>query len=487
VIRDAVFSDLRATGPLIYSLENPSLSLPPPASVSDRVLRFNSRFESGNLDRAYHLAPDAYHLFLEPDANKGGSCQWFYFEASNVRRDTRYTFAISGFHKAHGAFANGGKVFWYSDRQAREAGVSWARGGTNYEVGICESIPGFSLRFQMQFPHDLDVVYLAYGLPYTYADLLEHLRAWKAGAADLVTVSTLCRSFNGHACPLVTIGRRPFTDKPVVFLTARCHPGESNGSVVLHGFIDCLLSDCPASRDLLANFVFRIVPMVCIDGVIAGHYRVCACGSDLNRTWADPDEDLHPIVHATKELLKADPPRLYIDFHGHSKMNGTFAYGCPADGRERVFPKLISLLCDGFAFSNCTFSIPQNRKGASRCVVREELGVVESFCIETSFCGISGGRLAQVLYDEWLWKEIGCKICHAARHLLTRQASKLREFAENELRSGLGWEREKAPPMRSRQALISRPVWGQQKKPAERSRVWKSFRQDCPVKKFVLL
>jgi hypothetical protein len=45
--------------------------------------------------------------------------------------------------------------------------------------------------------------------------------------------------------------------------------------------------------------------------------------------------------------MRARPPRVYVDFHGHSRMNGTFAYGCPpADdemkGRERIFPKLIA-------------------------------------------------------------------------------------------------------------------------------------------------
>jgi hypothetical protein len=231
--------------------------------------------------------------------------------------------------------------------------------------------------------------------------------------------------------------------------------------VVLHGFIDYLLSNAPQARELLAHFVFRIVPMVCVDGVIAGNYRICECGSDLNRMWTSPDETLHPTVWATKELLKEKPPKLYIDFHGHSKLNGTFAYGCPLEGRERIFPKLVSLLSDTFSFANCAFSIPPGRSTASRCVVHEEFGVAESFCIETSFCGVNTGRLVQILYDEYMWKEVGAKICEAAHHLLTEQYSKLRAFAEkglaNSARKGSDQDGEENRPVRLPQAMISRP------------------------------
>jgi hypothetical protein len=446
--------DLWSAGTLLYSVADPTF-FPP---LSDRLLRFNSHFESGNLDRAYHLGLDSYHVILEYDANKSGSCQWFYFSFSNVRKDVKYYFTISGFHKGRGVFANGAKVFWYSDRQARDTGVSWARGGSNYGFAMTDPNKRFSLQFQMKFPYDNDTVYVAYGLPYTYTDLLQYIRQWRTAAPALVTVSSLCRSFGGRDCPLLTIAHGAIEGKPVIFLTARCHPGESNGSVVLHGFIDFLVGGSLEANELLAQFVFQIVPMVCIDGVIEGNYRICLCGSDLNRMWAAPDQRLHPTVWATKALLRAAPPCLYIDFHGHSRMNGTFAYGCPTSekGGERLFPKIIALLSEAFAFGSCTFSMPQSRLTASRCVVREEMGVVESFCIETSFCGVSSGRLSSVLYDEWLWKELGGKIGEATYHLMARPCSRVRAIAER----AIGGKKEAEEENRQGkilQAVISRP------------------------------
>jgi hypothetical protein len=456
----------------IYSLNDPSLCLSSPlssssSSHSDRRLRFNSHFESGNLDSVYEIGLHIYHLILESDHNSKCNCQWFYFEVSNVHQKIVYTLILSGFHKSQKVYSNGSKVFWYSVKQSEETGISWSRGGRNYSFGMnSESIKGYSLQFQIEFPYDNDIIYISYGLPYTYTDLLSYIRSWKTIAPQILTVSTLCRSFLGKSVPLLTITRESSNPKQVIFLTARCHPGESNGSVVLHGFIDFLLSENSYTRDLLTNFVFRIVPMICVDGVMAGNYRICECGSDLNRMWSNPDEILNPTVWATKELLKEEPPQLYIDFHGHSRMNGTFAYGCPLESREKVFPKLISLLSDTFSFANCSFSIPPERKTASRCVVREELGVAESFCIETSFCGVNNGRFVQILYDEYLWKEVGRKICEAVYHLFTKQYSKLKIFAEKELiietRKSTKEDGEKYKVGQMKQIIISKPTFNKQ-------------------------
>jgi hypothetical protein len=432
---------------LFYSVNDPSFCIPAPLSAFDRRLRFDSRFESGNLDRAYQIGFDTYHLILEPDNNPNRSCQWFYFGISNIHKHTNYTFLVSGFHKPCGAHTNGAKGFWYSEKQAELGGVSWSRGGTNYAFGASvDSHHRWALEFQITFPSDNDTVYLSSALPYTFSDLLSYLRNWKMLSAELVTVTTLCRSFLGRSVPLLTIAQKNTNGKNVIFLTARCHPGESNGCVVLHRFIDYLLSNAPQARHLLARFVFRIVPMACVDEVIAGNFRVWECGSDLNRMWANRDETLHPTVWATKELSKEKTLKLYLDFHGHSRLNGTFAYGCPSEGREKIFPKHISLLSDMFSFTNCAFSIPPRgalRAGASYVKSSEW---PRAFASKLPLCGVNTGRHVQVLYDEYMWKEVGAKIGEATHHFFTEQYSRLRAFAEkglaNSARKGMDEEGE---------------------------------------------
>lgn len=43
--------------------------------------------------------------------------------------------------------------------------------------------------------------------------------------------------------------------------------------------------------------------MINPDGVMIGNYRSSYCGIDLNRKYHNPDEKLHPTVHAMKALV----------------------------------------------------------------------------------------------------------------------------------------------------------------------------------------
>jgi len=48
------------------------------------TLRFESRFESGNLHRAVQVGPAEYDLLLSTDTNSHGHTQWFYFAYAPV-------------------------------------------------------------------------------------------------------------------------------------------------------------------------------------------------------------------------------------------------------------------------------------------------------------------------------------------------------------------------------------------------------------------
>ena len=85
--------------------------------------------------------------------------------------------------------------------------------------------------------------------------------------------------------------------------SARQHPGESNGSWMMKGAIDFLLSEAPEAVVLREKFVFKIIPMLNPDGVIIGNYRTCFSGNDLNRKYHNPDDSLHPTVHHIKGLI----------------------------------------------------------------------------------------------------------------------------------------------------------------------------------------
>lgn len=56
----------------------------------------------------------------------------------------------------------------------------------------------------------------------------------------------------------------------MIFLTSRVHPGESNASWVMDGTLEALLSSNPYVAGLRDDYVFKIVPMLNIEGVVNG-------------------------------------------------------------------------------------------------------------------------------------------------------------------------------------------------------------------------
>ena len=56
-----------------------------PPLRAEKGLRFESRFESGNLRKAIRIGDLEYNLLLTPDVNSAKHHQWFYFEVSHMK------------------------------------------------------------------------------------------------------------------------------------------------------------------------------------------------------------------------------------------------------------------------------------------------------------------------------------------------------------------------------------------------------------------
>jgi len=73
--------------------------------------------------------------------------------------------------------------------------------------------------------------------------------------------------------------------KKVIFITARIHQGEVQGSWMAKGIIDFLIGNYSDSRILRSNFIFVIIPMLNIDGVRYGNHRCSIIGNQIIRNW----------------------------------------------------------------------------------------------------------------------------------------------------------------------------------------------------------
>ncbi|XP_061420784.1 cytosolic carboxypeptidase 2-like isoform X1 [Lethenteron reissneri] len=361
--------------------------VPPPAATrgdDDSTLLFESRFESGNLQKAVRVGEWEYELTLRSDLYTDKHTQWFYFRVGNTRAaPRRYRFTITNLGKPRSLYGAGLRPLFYSECDAAgPLALGWRRAGSDVRyyrtrtaaAAAAETRARYSLTWTFSFPHEGDECYWAHCYPYTYSRLAARLARVAADprAARLCRTRVLCRSLAGNPVPVLTITspappppprlldgpERGARDggaaeeeegvggsaergaraallgraKRAVVVTARVHPGESNSSWVMEGLLDFLLGDSADARLLRDTFVFKVVPMLNPDGVLVGNYRCSLSGRDLNRNYRTAlREAFPPVWHLramVRRLLEKREVVMFCDLHGHSRRSNVFVYGC---------------------------------------------------------------------------------------------------------------------------------------------------------------
>ena len=89
---------------------------------------FESRFESGNLLKAFQINEFEYDLELKQD--HGASVvltQWFYFRVTNTKKNQIYKFNIVNLIKPDSLYNNGMRPLIYSKKVAEQKSIGWHR------------------------------------------------------------------------------------------------------------------------------------------------------------------------------------------------------------------------------------------------------------------------------------------------------------------------------------------------------------------------
>ena len=122
------------------------------------------------------------------------------------------------------------------------------------------------------------------------------------------------------------------TRKPIILLLARSHPWETSSSFVCEGILQFLLSEHPSAVLLRSFFMFYVVPMVNVDGVVNGFSRVDICGRDPDLCYgSDTVKGVDIINEALDSLVLklTEEDRIAACFclHAHSTKSGAFFQG----------------------------------------------------------------------------------------------------------------------------------------------------------------
>jgi len=199
--------------------------------IPSAALRFDSKFESGNLARAVMLDEDDYELLLDYDTETKGYTQWYYFSVVSRKPSQRVRFSIVNLMKYESLYNNGLQPL------VKVGQGEWTRGGNSiayYQNSLPRHNPNHdpkvpSFHYTLTFTYELaspgEPVYFAHCYPYTYTDLLTYIHSLQLNPAlaTRLRVDTLCKSLGGNDCPLLTITDHvesyiPWTDEETIMM-----------------------------------------------------------------------------------------------------------------------------------------------------------------------------------------------------------------------------------------------------------------------------
>ncbi|KAK9891541.1 hypothetical protein WA026_015502 [Henosepilachna vigintioctopunctata] len=401
----------------------------------ENSLKFESRFESGNLARAIRLTPNYYELHLRSDLYTNRYMQWFYFRVTNMRKNFLYRFSIVNFTKDGSLYNSGLRPLMYSEKDSQLHSIGWRRCGEQITYFCNENLTEdgedqqmtYTLTFTVTFPHEGDTVYFASCYPYTYTNLQNYL--WELSnhpiKSTFTTLRLLCKSLAGNNVDYITITspseEEDIKKKRAIVITARVHPGETPSSWMMKGIIDFLTSDCAPAKELRDKFIFKIVPMLNPDGVVVGNNRCSLSGKDLNRQYRTVMREAYPSIWYTKlmvrRLIEECGVSMYCDLHGHSRKHNIFIYGCENRRQnekrlqEQIFPLMLHKnSSEKFSFEDCSFKVQKGKEGTGR-IVMWMMGITNSYTLEASFAGSSLGSRQSTHFSVQDYEQMGKSFC----------------------------------------------------------------------------
>ena len=366
-------------------------------------LEFDSSFECGNLDKVVKISKSEYDLYMRSDSNTYGNYKWFYFKVINKSEDRAVKLNIVNFKELHSLFNEGQKPMIKHNKHPWEA----LHSPITYKPSKLNKLVKKGTYYQLSFEIFLkqgDTYYISTTIPYSFSDLHNFL-----DSTSELCISSLGKSLSGISIPLITVtnpsslgSKKP---KKFIIVQARQHPSETVSSFLMQYFIQFLISGAKESQKLLSRYVFKIIPMVNIDGVVIGNSRMSFSGDDLNRKFAEPDSMLHPEVIAIKRMVedcKNDQGVfMFLDLHGHSKKKGSFMYGpyFPLHSRTyldiRLLPRLLAEKTTIFRYYSCRFKSERSMRQSARLVMSQGLGIKYTYTMENSLFGyLDGARVS---------------------------------------------------------------------------------------------
>jgi uncharacterized repeat protein (TIGR02543 family) len=303
-----------------------------PAPPADDII-FDSNFDMGNLINVTYIegragyrhykAATNYTIGYDPVAGRTNNDKhwWFYFSMENAAGKTIAVSIVNGTDSDWSTSQTAGNRWPEIEPVYSYDNINW------YRVPLsCVSYDRTAKVFTINItvPPEYDKVWLAPLPPYTIA----RRNALFAEFADspYLKVESLGTTPGGQQLLVATITDPAYPDENKFrsYVIAQQHSGEVPASWEAEGLIRFLLSDNPTAAAIRRSFIFRIVPIVNVDGVYYGVSRYTPIRNgyqyDLNRQWSlaasgSTSSYLQPEIKWIWQDLLTFKPHSFNDMH----------------------------------------------------------------------------------------------------------------------------------------------------------------------------
>ena len=411
-------------------------------------IKFTSDFNSGNMKQCTQIKEDEYSILISSDCegkyllNKISIFKiWFYFGVIS-EKEKKIKISIDNLNNFYKIFKNGYKICYnildeketpstYQKKYTENEENNWKRLEINYELNLDEKNNLLSIKFDFDLPKNRYVLF-AFCFPWSYEKNEAFLQYIKERVKnkniyyhdEILTLSKEKRkihlltitsknniilnkkeqTLNGlfpdkNRCNLI------LHDKYIIFITARVHPGETPGTLTFNGILK-LLTDInnPINKILLDNFIFKLIPIINVDGVSNGYFRLNTEGYNLNRCYLGPSPKINPENYAITKLFYFYSTnykiRYYFDLHADMNTRGVYTFGNALKIFENhvenvLFSFLFKINSNHVDFSHCIFTQKSmgskakndtaGKEATSRVQFYQKTGLIHTYTIESTY------------------------------------------------------------------------------------------------------
>ncbi len=301
-------------------------------AVADDII-FDSKFDMGNLINVtyiggapgyrYYKAATKYTIGYDPVAGRTNNDKhwWFYFSMENVAGKTVAVSIVNGTDSDWSTSPTAGNRWPEIEPVYSYDNINWYRVPLS-NVTYDRTTKTFAINITV--PPEYNKVWLAPLPPYNIARRDALFAEFKD--SPYLKVTSLGTTPGGQKLLVATITDPAYPDeiKFRSYVIAQQHSGEVPASWEAEGLIRFLLSDDPMAAVIRRSYIFRIVPIVNVDGVYYGISRYTPIRNgyqyDLNRQWTlasqgSTSSNLQPEIKWIWQDLLAFKPNSFIDLH----------------------------------------------------------------------------------------------------------------------------------------------------------------------------